>query len=347
MIFSFFLISETIKSRSGEKVLMFDIITIGSATLDVFANTGGGMFSPCKHCPDHVKVPFGSKVLVKELAFQTGGGGTNTAVGFSRLGFSTAWIGMVGDDAAGRTVMEELHREGVNTRLAAVQKGGQSGYSIILDAKGHDRTVLAFKGCNDNLSLDFAARVPLQSTWVYCSSQLGQSAKALCALISRSKKNGISIAFNPSSYMITTERNAVEKILKHTDVLVFNAEEARLLEGRHSLSTTLRRIHQYGPHTVVITDGKKGAHASSNGEVWHCSAPAVHVREATGAGDAFATGFVAGLIKKHGLPQSLQMGMAEAGSVIQHIGAKNILMTPAELQRAVRRIPNTAVSRVP
>ena len=325
---------------------MFDVITVGSATLDAFADTGKGMFRPCPECPSHVKVPFGSKILLSGLQFCTGGGGTNTAVGFSRLGFQTGWIGKLGNDATAQSVLKELKQEGVDTSLCAIDRGKASGYSIILDAKGHDRTVLAFKGSNDDLKpsdLDFSK---IQSQWLYCSSQLGRSARTLLRIVTHAQRQKSRIAFNPSTYMITSERSTVTQLLHHTHVLIFNAEEAQLLVGRASIEKTMKRIHQRGPSMVVITNGKHGAHASDGKQLWHCKALSVPVKESTGAGDAFATGFIAGLIKGKPITDAMKMGMTESASVIQHIGAKNILMTDSQIQRYLPKIPQNALTKV-
>ena len=73
---------------------MYDVITVGSATVDAFTNTGKKLFKKGKK--DYVQVPFGSKILVEQLKFDIGGGGTNTAVALSRLGLKTSYIGSMG-----------------------------------------------------------------------------------------------------------------------------------------------------------------------------------------------------------------------------------------------------------
>ena len=319
---------------------MFDVLCIGSATLDAFVNTGNGMFRPCKDNPTHVKVPFGSKILIKDLQFFSGGGGTNTAVGFSRLGFRAGWIGKIGDDETGRVILSELKKEKVNISHSSIEKRGKSGYSIILDSQGHDRTVLAYKGCNDNLLLQEVHPASLKTRWLYCSSQLRQSAKTLMHITNLMKNRGAKVAFNPSTYMISSEQSIVNSMLKVSDVLIFNAEEAAFLAGKRGIKETMKELHLLGPSTIVITDGKNGAHASNGHEVWHCKPIPVPVIESTGAGDAFATGFVAGTIKAKPLPECMKMGMANSASVIQHVGAKNILMSSSGIQKAISRIPS-------
>lgn len=306
---------------------MYDVITVGSATIDVFVDTQDSLFRPCKKCKEHVNVPFGSKILVKNLNFYTGGGGTNTAVGFSRLGFKTAWIGKLGDDETGKTVLGELKKEHVDTSLATVAKGKTSGYSIILDAKGHDRTILAHKGCNDILLPPDLNLRKARAKWFYCSSQMGNSVRTLLRIIDHAHKTGAKIAFNPSIYMITDERKAVRKILQKATVLIFNKEEAEALAGDHLIEETIKRIHKMGPKYAIVTDGKRGAWGSDGQSIWKCRAANARPVEATGAGDSFATGFTSGIMRGLAVPDAMKIGMVESASVIRHFGAKNILLT--------------------
>jgi len=94
---------------------MFDVITIGSATRDVLLEAEG--FELRKHADSPTGVeqcfPLGSKIEIKKIVFTTGGGGTNAATTFGRQEFKTACIGVIGSDAAGKEIIEELEKEGV------------------------------------------------------------------------------------------------------------------------------------------------------------------------------------------------------------------------------------------
>ena len=272
-------------------------------------------------------------------------GGTNTAVGFARLGLKTAWIGKLGDDQTGKTVLAELKKERVNTRLATVSVGKTSGYSIILDAKGHDRTILAHKGCNDELLPSDVRLSKIKTRWVYCSSQMGRSLSTLIRIVNHAKREGISVAFNPSTYMIKNKRSTVRSLLRSTTALIFNKEEACLLVGEAPIRKTIERIHKMGPKYVVVTDGKNGAWGSYGRDVWFCKAPNVKAVEATGAGDSFATGFVAGIMKGMEVDEAMKIGMVESASVIQHLGAKNILLTWKQAINKASGLPKIICTR--
>ena len=126
---------------------MFDIITFGSGVVDVIVDTDlneKGKFM----CYE-----VGSKILLKNLRFDIGGGGTNTAVAFSRLGLKTGWIGNIGKDNNGKEILKTIKTEKIKF-LGKIKKNAVSGYSIILDSKQNNRTILTYKGINDQLSFN-------------------------------------------------------------------------------------------------------------------------------------------------------------------------------------------------
>src|SRR3989344_3705903 len=126
----------------------FDIVSIGSATRDVFLKSAD--FELRKHAdsPTGVEQCFslGSKIEVKEMVFTTGGGGTNAAVSFARQGLETANIGVIGRDFNGRAILEELKKEGIETKFFQIHDDDFTAYSIILVHSSGERTILSYKG---------------------------------------------------------------------------------------------------------------------------------------------------------------------------------------------------------
>ena len=131
---------------------MYDVITVGSATIDVFARTRFSelikIIDP-KGETDLIAYPSGSKILIDELEFTTGGGGTNTAVAFARLGHKVAFFGKLGKGTNSDFIYKSLQNEKVS--MLCIRGEGHSGYSLILDSLEHDRTILFYKGINDEL----------------------------------------------------------------------------------------------------------------------------------------------------------------------------------------------------
>ena len=150
---------------------MFDVITVGSSTVDAFMHTDPRQTEILKiHGHTDVAYTIGDKILVEKLEFFTGGGGTNCAVAFARLGLKTGWIGRAGSDLNGESILGDIKREGVEF---LGYRGGTSGYSVILDAIEEDRTIFTYKGCNDDLSYR-KIRIP-ETRWIYLSSMMGKN----------------------------------------------------------------------------------------------------------------------------------------------------------------------------
>ncbi len=297
----------------------YDIVTFGGAVIDTFLNTDVPEESG-KICYES-----GSKILIKELRFDVGGGGTNTAVAFSRLGFKTGYIGKLGKDANAYKVLECLKNEKVSF-LGKQDSKFITGYSVILDSREHERTILTYKGANDQIKLNEIS--PFTSDWLYMSSLLEISFKTQIELAKKLYKQGTRIAFNPSQYII--ENHNLSPILTICDVLILNKDEAKLLTKSDSddIKVLLKLIHDtYHSKKVVITDTKAPA-GCYDGISYEFITPHKNIKvlERTGAGDAFASGFVAGLMAKKPLKYCMELALKESESVLTHYGAKNNLI---------------------
>ncbi|MFH1174032.1 MAG: carbohydrate kinase family protein [archaeon] len=304
--------------------MQYDVISIGSATVDVFIKTAiSDIIDPSEKRGDELLCyPLGEKILINHLEFQTGGGGTNTSVAFARLGLKTAYLGQLGEDDNADRVLAVLKREKV-TFLGS--KKGKTGYSVILDSKAKDRTILTYKGANDA----FRFKPPKEkTTWAYCASMTGNSFKELVKAATYFKKKGAKIAFNPSMYIAKMGKTILSKLLKQCDVLILNREEAMALLGQEmDIPRAVCALRALGPGIVGITDGNRGAWAADANNAFHVNPLPVNVCETTGAGDAFASSFVAGLFYGLSLQDCMRLGMTNAESVITHYGAKNNLLT--------------------
>jgi len=293
---------------------MFDVVSFGSALIDIFVNTG------ISEEKGFMYYPLGEKIQIKELRFDIGGGGTNTAVAFSRLGLKTGYVGKVGDDESGEKVIKMLKKEKIKF-LGKIEKGKITGHSIILDGKGGERTILVYKGVNDEIIMKDIKR--FKTKWLYFSSSRGKSFQTKKELIGILKKRGVKLAFNPSAYLIKKEN--ISYLLKMTDILILNKEEAQMLVGKRE-KDLLKGLNKLGPKIIVITDKNKLISCYDGNKKYFLKPNKIKVVERTGAGDAFSSGFVAGQIAGKSIEYSLRLGLRESESVIQHFGAKNNLI---------------------
>jgi ribokinase len=321
----------------------FDVTTIGSATVDYFADTDSELIRIETRTTreDLLAFPMGEKILIKEFNITTGGGGTNTAVAFARLGLSTAYLGKIGCDLNGDFILEQLGKEGV--RFIGTREG-QSGASVILNGLTNDRTILAFKGINNFMQ---PAEFPsIDSPWVYLASMLGQSWDTVVAALAAGLAAGkFKLALNPSSYQAALGYEQLRVLTDKATLLVMNREEACKYLGydpeeRRDQAELCKALAKVPGLITVVTDGAAGAWVWDGYEgIVGRPRPGLVVAETTGAGDAFAATFTACLIKQLPVRECLHYAMTNAESILRHKGAKNILLDWLGLEAQARQHP--------
>jgi len=313
----------------------YDIVSIGSATADIFADTNSELIRMDTRLSHRelLAFPLGSKILINSLNITTGGGGTNSATCFARLGLKTGYVGKVGADVQGQTILDFLQRENIDFLGG---REGVSGISLILNSIREDRTILVFKGANNTLAPEEIQKFNTQ--WVYLSSMMEQSWDSVCEFVLSS---GFKLAFNPSTYQATKGYDSLKNIIARAAILVINHEEASLLLGldpdcNEDVVKLLVELHsKVDGQIVVITDGRNGAWVGQGQVIYHGKPHSgLVIKEATGAGDAFASTFTAAVIKGLHLKEALHMGMTNAESVLQYRGAKEKLLSWGELVEA-------------
>jgi len=316
----------------------FDVVCMGSATMDVFVETRkqGAITQTVKG----KETPFitfqsGEKVIIDHLQFEVGGGGTNTAAAFAKLDLMTGYCGAVGQDKNGETVLYRLVCDRVAFLGGTVPE--QTNYSVILESTLlKDRTILVYKGASEHL--DEKNVKHFRARWIYTSSLAGESFATSIAVIKKHREHGGLVAANPSNYQIEHNKDDVKKLLALTDVVVLNREEATALVGKGTLKQQLERIRDLGPVLVAITDGKNGSAIGNIKNGYHAKpTPNIRVRETTGAGDCFASTLVAAIILKKDLVTALKWAMNNVEEHIQHIGAKAGFLKREELEARLHK----------
>ncbi|PIN81433.1 carbohydrate kinase family protein [Candidatus Woesearchaeota archaeon CG10_big_fil_rev_8_21_14_0_10_32_9] len=327
-------------------MILFDVITVGSNTLDAFVKTDTKLVkihSPSKKDELCLAYPLGDKILINHLDFQVGGGGTNTAVSFSRQGLKTAYLGMIGKDINAELVKTCLKEEKIDF-LGNFE--GITGYSVVLDSKARDRTILTYKGCNNNFKFSKIQKQKLKTKWFYFSSMMSSSLDALKELARYASKNKVKLAFNPSQYSVVKGVSELKSILENTNILILNKKESELLTKKTNQKTIFQELKKYVKDYVIITNGEEGVICFDGKHTYSVSADKkIRVVETTGAGDAFSSGFTAGIIKNEGIASSLKRGMIQAEQIIQDYGAKRKLLKESAMKKLLNKDERKIVKR--
>jgi sugar/nucleoside kinase (ribokinase family) len=154
----------------------------------------------------------------------------------------------------------------------------------------------------------------------------------------------VKMAFQPGTFQMEAGAERLQRIYARTEVLVLNREEATLVGGgdHEDVHDQFDKLHALGPKIVVITDGPNGAYASDGQQrfqmpLYPDPAPPV---DRTGAGDSFASTFVAALMKGNTIEGALQWAPINSMSVVQKVGAQAGLLTEDELDHFLKHSPD-------
>jgi len=309
---------------------MFDIITFGSATHDIFLQSktfkiiGEKKFITGKG----LCLSLGQKIEVKDIYFSTGGGGTNTATTFASQGFKTAYCGVVGNDPAGEEVIKNLKKFKIDTRFVLKTKKKPTNLSVILSSDGQERTILVYRGASEELTKNKVPWSQLKAKWFYLAPLSGKLCGLFETLVDFAQKNKIKVMANPGNSQLNLPQQTLKRILKKIDILVLNQEEASLLTKipYQQEEEIFKKIDELSPGIAIMTKGPAGVVVSDGNYLYQAEPLKVKVVDRTGAGDAFAAGFLSGLIQSGQIVYAIQLAIANSSACLQKIGAKNGLL---------------------
>lgn len=335
---------------------MYDIITIGTATQDVFIKS---LFFTNVHDPKRLKklgfldgdatcfMP-GAKVEIDAPIFATGGGATNTATTFARMGLKTAIIGKIGADDSGEHILAECKAEGIVSHII-IDKTLSTAYSAILVPTAGERTILTHRGASDKLKPTDINHATVKSRWAYIVPGSIPYPTIMHA-VNTFKKQGSLIALNPSKHILEKGLHTLKPLLAKIDVLIMNREEAAIMTGHpyNNIDTLLTLLNKSFNGIAAITDGPHGAYIIDAKHRYDCGVfPKKKLFDATGAGDAYGSGFVSSLIRAQATNKSslfseadiceaIRVAAANSASVVEHVGAKRGILTREAVMRSPR-----------
>jgi len=330
---------------------MFDIVTIGTATRDAFVKSKDFHIDYDSHVlgGKALCMPLGAKLEISEIVFSTGGGATNTAVTFARQGFRVACISRVGNDVSGQTVKRELEKEGVHTEFLLTDNL-PTAYSILLHEPGGERTILVYRGASEHISTLDIPWSKIKTRWFYLSSVAG-NLSILKKVIQVAKLTSALIAYNPGGRELKQHKK-LAPFLIHTAILIANREEAALITGApyRDIKKIFKIWDKMSPGINVMTDARNGVWVSDGKFLYKAGIyKEKKIADRTGAGDAFGSGFVAGILRKaksqkskveslspDDIEYAIKLGSANATSKVEGIGAKYGLLTQRQFERDQR-----------
>ncbi|PSO44228.1 MAG: hypothetical protein BRC22_02795 [Parcubacteria group bacterium QH_9_35_7] len=313
-----------------------DAITIGDSTVDTFLIIKkASLEKDLEH--DEVKLCFkyGDKVPIEGTHQAVGGNAANVAIGLLKQGYDTEIRTEIGDDINGHVIKKKLEQIGVGTNSVKVLEEKNSRYSMILQYES-DRTILSSYADREYTLGDLP-----ETDLIYYTS-LGPNFEPLQdELINFIQDNTqTTLACNPGTYQIKKRLEKLKEILPYTDILFINREEAERitkLDNNSSIEEIYQKLFDLGVETAIITAGSEGAFVSGQNKIYKMKPYPIEPVGKTGAGDAFASGFLGAKLEGADEKTALKWGTANATGVVQEIGAHEGVLTKKEIKELINK----------
>jgi len=363
------------------------IMTIGAATTDTiieYTDPETLNLHSTRGTLSYLLLEEGKKIEITWLGEFSGGGGTNSAVAFKKLGFDVICVAKVGPDNAGNHIIDELNKAGVETNYIQRDKKERTALSYIIPSLKGDRTIFAYRGANANL---MANDIPLDAIaycqQLYITSLSGDSSMQLPLITQVAKQHGVPIAINPGFSQLRLGADFIAQSLKDIDILIVNSHEAKQLmvsllklqgglnkntisyqsqnkstmpsllgnpitheEVSFRLTDFFRLVLTLGPRLVIATNGDEGVYVADKEQVYfHPILENSKTVNTLGAGDAFGSTFVAFTAQGKTVEQAIYAGIINSSSVVGYRDAKTGLLSEKELHERLQNVPDSKLQK--
>ncbi len=311
-----------------------DVLTLGNAIVDVLSHTDEAFLI-------QKKVHKGAMQLIDEARAEelygdmgpaiivSGGSGANTAAGAASFGVKAGFIGKVRNDETGKLFAHDLKAIDVHYDVKPAEDGPATARSFILVTPDGERTMNTYLGACQNLTPDDVNPETVRaSSIVYLEGYLWDppaAKEAFRKAVKIAHEAGNKVALTLSdAFCVDRYRDEFLGLMRDgsLDILFANIHELQSLYGTASADSALSALREENV-LGAITRSAEGALVVSRGETLSVPAfPVERVVDTTGAGDLFASGFLAGLVKNLDLIDCARLGGLAAAEIISHLGAR-------------------------
>lgn len=260
-----------------------------------------------------------------QISMHGGGAAANTATWLANLGHSVYFSCRLGDDAAGRAIAAEFDQWGIEYRKEFLTNE-KTGVVVVLVNNAGERTMFPDSGANSGIDeKNLPPLAGFDAAFLSGYSLFNPlSTSGVLRMISMIKAANIPLIFDPASVgtMTSFGRERVLEMLSVMDIAIMNDDEARFIAGKSELNDALESLTSLVP-LVVIKTGSSGAIAQLRGDtLLESKTEAIAAIDTTGAGDAFAAGFIPRWLESHDPLESMKAGNEVARRCVAIIGAR-------------------------
>jgi ribokinase len=288
------------------------------------------------------------EIIVDRFTSSPGGSAANTIYGLAKLGVSTGFVGAVGDDEEGRMLVEDFNHVGVDSRQIRSKKA-KTGVALCLTDKAGKRAIHLLPGASSLLEVgDIDLGYISQAKILHLSSFADERQLELQKQLMSQIPSSVKISFAPGSIYASKGLEALTAIIERSHALFLNRKEVEKLTAE-SFQKGAKKCLDQGCQIVVVTLGKGITKGKTTATCYLASSEGEHIIESQkadtrpegdtiGAGDAFACGFLYGLLREKDFKQCGYLGDLVARFSITKSGARAGLPTIAELRKRYRQL---------
>lgn len=288
------------------------------------------------------------ETVVKESAAFPGGSAANTIYSLAKLGVSTGFIGAVGNDTGGELLCQDFQKSGVDVSQIKVKAKAKTGSTLCLSDELGRRSIYVLPGANKLLTMnDLNLNYINKARCLHISSFVDDRQFRVLLKLVPKLESSVKFSFSPGALYASRGLKALQPILARTDLLFLNQSEMRQLTA-DDVTSGAEICLEHGCGVVVVTLGG-GDNIEANAACYVMCAENEYMVETapqdtlvavdtTGAGDAFAAGFLYGFLRGKNLEECGRLGDIVARFSITKIGARTGLPTLDELARRYQQL---------
>lgn len=307
----------------------FDVLTMGRSCIDLYAHQIG--------------VPI---TEVTSFDAYVGGCPTNISVGTRRLGLRSVLLTAVGDDQIADFVLAFLNREGVETRFIP-RKVGRRTSAVIMAIQPPDRFPLTFyrDGCADReLTPEDVTRAPVAESAIVLVTGTGLSHEPSRTATFYAAERGatagaqvfVDVDYRPDQWSARGAfASAMQQLIRYAALVIGTEEEVAAAGDTDDVESAIATLMQHTKAPLVLKRGARGATLFRDGSRTDVAPFRIEVLNVLGAGDAFASGLIAGIRRGWPLERAVRMGNATGAIVVTRHGCANFMPTNAEVEAFV------------
>ncbi len=267
----------------------------------------------------------GKLALVDTMELHTGGCASNTGYALSKLGISTGLMGKVGNDGFGDFIINYMKNAGLDMRGVKRSKTANTSATMVMVSSDGERTFFHYLGANAELGyddIDFdiireAKILQISGTFLMPNFDGEPTAKVL----KKARELGITTSLDTAWDSKGNWMKLLEPCLEHIDIFLPSFEEAKMITGKDTPPEVAEILLSYGIGTVILKMGEKGSYVRTKDREEYIPIFKVETVDATGAGDAFVAGFLAGICKGMDHFEAARLGNAVGACCVTAIGA--------------------------